>query len=278
MINKILLGFSILLFLCTSCSNWNKTQNVNGEGCIKPLETFAYPLTTEDGLSLTERLILPASPWVVYTEFPKKNLQNGYIPLYLADIRIKGKQLEFWVKTVVYNAEEPKYGFLLYDMNGKTWKEVPVEIIPGLGQVQNIFVTDTGEVYGENYYSQIISGLNREYFPFSKYNEELNIFELDTRNKDIPFHLSGDGRSIVFDPKGLIWFLLPGDAIYQYDINTALYKQVTDISNVGSIVNATLGTDGNIYFMEDPPILLKKLWKQNLLFFSTTQKPIPLMK
>ena len=234
----------------------NKPPVISPNGCIAPVETFAYPVSPETGM-LPISNVLPSGSWQIDTSL----LDESRYSQLLATRSLNG-QLELWILAEPSSQQKTKenvYEFTIYYPNSKTWKTVPAEIGNSGIHIYKLFVAQDGSIFGLPYLDHPDKTL--EISVLSKLNEKTGVFEFVRDAQAIPTSsASSDGfyssSKVVLDAQGKIfWVLVPDDAIYSYNPITQESKKHITLPDIdmSHLAEAAFSPDGNIYYLSFEP-------------------------
>jgi hypothetical protein len=207
-------AFLILLCLAflNACSTTQPVANpqderVGADGCIKPLATFAYSISTDPskGIPNQKDFQIPP-PWQLEAKLPSD------ASVILRTDRTIDHQIEVAAPDGALWAE--------YQWDARKLKE-----------------TDTT-------------------LPIlSKFNEQTEQFEFEQATQSIPAFIKGKAKDsnywakVLIDAQGMIWILVPKDAIYSYNPAAHEVKRQAEMAEIAG--SPTLALDGSIYYVDN---------------------------
>jgi hypothetical protein len=226
----------------------DKPPVISDEGCIAPLETFAYPIHSSNGMGLLPiPEVSPPIPWdVVETPFFDK---DGWTVQIMAS-RTYNEQSEIWLRN--------NRKITIYYPDSKTWKNVPAVIGDSQIYIDELFVTQDNTVFGlpSGHYSRETTK-----FLLSKYNEATEQFEYapGTQEIQVPSSSSRLGpfpHLVVLDAeKNIFWVLVPDDGLYSYNPQTQVSQKHHTLPDLEkhTVFDVAYSPDGNLYYFAIHP-------------------------
>lgn len=253
-----LLGILIFSMVLVSCSSGSKLNvqaknSSDSDACIPPQETFVYS-------AYPDLKKIPGSPgmqippnWTVEMDLP-----DSY-GLLLS--RAKGSHVELWFAQAVSDPNDVAWGkyfrnFQVYDYSTKKMKAINAEIGTSGIYAGKIFESPDGSIWSLNNIKTINSYVgDTPYSILSRYNEKTQRFDFVEEAQRIPYSGNEDkGDStywveMVIDQDGMLWFIVPSDAIYSYD---SIKREVKRWAGIPELVTAdpVISPGGSIYFLD----------------------------
>lgn len=222
------------------------------DGCILPLETFAYNVNADTGNPIpgVNVHVFPLPPWQVETNLPSLS-DDVRMLSYLSATRTINGNREIWIlrKNVSSDLDPDQeiYHFAVYQPDLRTWKLIPAEVDGENIHVSSLYVLPDGSLWGKNE-GQIPPGPDPLYPPlFSKFNEVTERFELVEETKGIPvFDSKGNRSKIVLGVDGVFWILMSDDAIYSYNPMTTEIQSHVEIPDF-NVYDAAIDAQNNLF-------------------------------
>jgi|GEM_PF-2053814 len=246
------------------------------DGCIQPLETFAYSIAPDESKARPgiSEVVLPTSPWYKELQLDTSSLEKkGFVWLRskVMGTRVNNGSLEVWVGNIFAwpKGKDIDYNFFqtitIYSPYTKKSKNIEVNFKSNDGisyYVDKLFFARDGSVWGSINANTNIDQKSQSVSILSKFDESSNSFKSVGPVEDIPIDgipSCNDnvycGETIVeFDGESF-WFIVGGDAIYKYDFVEKIPKKIISIKDF-SIVSTYLDLDNGIYLLTYNPHLV----------------------
>ncbi|MCP4357983.1 MAG: hypothetical protein GY796_08210 [Chloroflexi bacterium] len=277
-LKQLILSSMLFLIVISSCTQATITENgnlhrtllqettpianpvgVSVDGCIPPLETFAYSTIPDDSKPRypgAGPIILPPFPWQQMETSMETWAEVTRIPSILATRFVNGNT-ELWFAPRLYDYYLPEtdselYQFIIYRPDIKTWNSISAEVEGSGVFVNKLFVARDGSLWGQNVWNMHskVTG-----FPvLSKYNEKTERFEFEQSTQLIPAARTDAKDSlpywseVLLDSQGIFWVFVHKDAIYSYNSVTQEIGRHVEIPDI-LVADPRLAPDGSMYYI-----------------------------
>ena len=228
----------------SSSINKRPTESVIVNGCIPPLETFAYPVGMDESTPSypgNGPTIEPSHPWQLETSLP---VTTSLISI-ITTRSFQGSE-QIWGEM---NNKFPE--LLIYYPETRKWDRVSAEVETSGVYVDKLFVAKDGTLWGQNTWDTRSGIVGQPVL--SRYNDKTRLFEFEQNTQQIPavaqmnFTQLTFWPEVILDSHGRFWIFVPKDAIYSYDPVTYKIESHAEISDL-IVSDAALAPNGSIYF------------------------------
>lgn len=238
-------------------------ENKNIEECIPPLETFAYSAKNDPNKPLPGKTfnVLPKQ-WQIENDVPQAsdlsaNPMDKILPTSLEVTRTKNSIVELWFRSkpyYSYREEDIKDNqFWVYMPAEQSWRTVPARVENSNIVVDKLFVTQSGEIWGQNFW--YFRAITEDQPLFSRYNEETNSFMFVQGTEKIKAlwhddnYINSVWSEVLLDKHDVFWVFAHQDAIYSYSIQEKKIQVRAEIPDL-FVAYPVIYSDDYIYFQD----------------------------
>jgi hypothetical protein len=251
----------VSLMALASCQNIVALNNQQrgttySDICIPPAESFVYSVSPDYSKWPGDEGMLVPPNWQIETDIA------GDFNLLL--FRLNHNSEELWFSQYINNEYDPstpwaRYTrfFHVYDVGTRKMKTISAEVKGSGIFAQYLFVGPDGSIWAQNdieIINTIPNGSN--YSIVSRFDELSNEFEFVDEVQPILFLNKKDKGNVeksvstVIDKTGVLWFIVPEDAIYSYDPirkETKKWAEIPELDTYSPIASF----DGSVYFLSN---------------------------